>query len=149
MPLQLDRPPQRHRPNSQLEAWCHATNKTTTISGKVKDFFFLNTYLLPKGKRLLEIIISKSLFAEVSLTPYFCSGVGVQLHKMNLSSALKLFWQAIPEQAKVLEVGKAFPLLGSSASQQVWGLNLRLLSKCLTGLKGRALLLQLPEILFP
>lgn len=84
-----------------------------------KRLFFLNTYLLPKGKRLLEIIISKSLFAEVSLTPYFCSGVGVQLHKMNLSSALKHFWQAIPEPAKVLEVGKAFPLLGSSASQQV------------------------------
>lgn len=62
----------------------------------------------------------------------------MQLHKMNLSSGLKLFWQAIPEPAKVLEVGKAFPLLGSSASQQVQGLNSRLSSKPLTGLKGRA-----------
>lgn len=76
-------------------------------------------------------------------------GVGVQLHKMNLSSGLKLFWQAILEPAEVLEVGKAFPLLGSSASQQVRGLNLRLPSKPLTGLKGRAALLQLPQISLP
>lgn len=59
----------------------------------------------------------------------------MQLHKMNLSSGLKLLWQAIPEPAKVLEVGKAFLLLGSSASQQVRGLNSQLPSKHLTGLK--------------
>lgn len=73
----------------------------------------------------------------------------MQLHKMNLSSGLKLFWQAIPEPAKVLEVGKAFPLLGSSASQQVRGLNLRLPSKPLTGLKGRAALLPAPPDIIP
>lgn len=73
----------------------------------------------------------------------------MQLRKMNLSSGLMLFWQAIPEPAEVLEVGKAFPLLGSSASQQVRGLNLRLPSKPLTGLKGRAAVLWLPQISFP
>lgn len=73
----------------------------------------------------------------------------MQLRKMNLSSGLMLFWQAIPEPAEVLEVGKAFPLLGSSASQQVRGLNLRLPSKPLTGLKGRAAVLRLPQISFP
>lgn len=68
---------------------------------------------------------------------------------MNLSSGLKLFWQAILEPAAVLEVGAAFLLFGSSASQQVRGLNLRLPSKPLTGLKGRTALLPLPQISSP
>lgn len=87
-----------------------------------------------------------NLSAEVSFTPISTVDLGVQLYKMNLSSGLKLFWQAILKPAKVLEVVKAFPLLSSSASQQVQGLNLRLPSMPLTGLKGRAaLLLRLPR----
>ena len=77
------------------------------------------------------------------------SGLRVKLCKMNLSSGLKLFWQAIPEPARVLEVGKAFPLLGSSVSQQVGRLHLRLLSKPLTGLKERAAFNGLPPSVVP
>lgn len=51
--------------------------------------------------------------------PWWTTGCEAAAAQMNLSSGLKLFWQAILESAKVLEVRKALLLLSSSASQQV------------------------------
>lgn len=82
----------------------------------------------------------------------------MQLCKINFSSGLKAFWQAIPKSRiqpcrqgswSRKRLSRCSAPLSSFASQQVQGFNLWLLSKPLTGRKGEAAFYWLPLIIPP